>query len=273
VFAANPPVETEKTDLPALTGAVSVKNLVCMMPDQPNPLLAGVDFALSPGDGLGIIGPSGAGKTTLAKALLGIWPHLRGEVRLDGATHDQWDRDKLGRHIGYLPQEVVLLPGSLVSNIARFDPDVSAEKVIQAAQLAGIHQFVLSFDKGYGTHVGTGGRKLSAGERQRVALARAIYGNPPLIVLDEPNSNLDAEGDQALTNAIKTMRTNGSTVIVVAHRPSAINAVDKLLFLRNGRQVAFGPKEEVLKQVIRTVPSASLDIASQGGVQAMRPGS
>lgn len=271
LFASKPSDKLEKTSLPAPKGTVSVKNLVCLVPDQPDPLLAGVDFVLGPGDGLGIIGPSGAGKSTLAKALLGIWPHIRGEVRLDGATLDQWDRDKLGRHIGYLPQEVALLPGSLASNIARFDPDASAEQIIEAAQLAGIHEFVLTFDKGYDTHVGTRGRKLSAGERQRVALARAIYGNPPLIVLDEPNSNLDSEGDQALTNAIKAMRANGSTVIVVAHRPSAINAIDRLLFLRDGRQVAFGPKEQILKRIIRTVPGAATGSPGRGRVQEMRP--
>ncbi len=273
LFKANPPGKLEKTDLPPLQGAVSVKNLACLLPDQAEPLLAGVDFVLKPGDGLGIIGPSGAGKSTLAKALLGIWPHVRGEVRLGGATHDQWERDKLGSHIGYLPQDVVLLPGSLASNIARFDPNASSERIIEAAQLAGIHEFVLTFEKGYDTPVGTRGRKLSAGERQRVALARAIYGNPLLIVLDEPNSNLDSEGDQALTNAIKAMRANGSTVIVVAHRPSAINAVDQLLFLRDGRQVAFGPKEQILKQIIRTVPGAAAGSAGQGCVQKMRPGS
>ena len=273
LLKANPPDKLEKIDLPPPKGTVSVKKVACLMPDQAEPLLAGVDFVLKPGDGLGIIGPSGAGKSTLAKALLGIWPHVRGEVRLGGATHDQWERDKLGSHIGYLPQDVVLLPGSLASNIARFDPDASSERIIEAAQLAGIHEFVLTFDKGYDTLVGTRGRKLSAGERQRVALARAIYGNPLLIVLDEPNSNLDSEGDQALTNAIKAMRANGSTVIVVAHRPSAINAVDQLLFLRDGRQVAFGPKEQILKQIIRTVPGAATGSAGQGSVQKMRPGS
>ena len=254
LFSSDPPDEEEKTALPAPKGAVAVKGLVCLMPDRNEPILAGVEFKLNPGDGLGIIGPSGAGKSTLIKSLLGIWPAVRGEVRTDGATHAQWQRDALGRYIGYLPQEVEMLPGTIAHNISRFDADANAEKVIRAAQLAGIHEFAMGFESGYDTMIGTGGRKLSAGERQRLALARALYGDPPLIVLDEPNSNLDSEGDQALTNAIKTMRELGSTVVVVAHRPSAINAIDQLLYLRAGRQVAFGPKEEIQKQILRAVP-------------------
>jgi PrtD family type I secretion system ABC transporter len=260
LFAANPPDDEEKTELPSPKGAVTVKGLVCLMPGQNEPILAGVDFKLNPGDGLGIIGPSGAGKSTLVKALLGIWPAVRGEVRIDGATHDQWARDALGRYIGYLPQEVEMLPGTLARNISRFDPKADAKKVIRAAQIAGIHEFAMSFDGGYNTMVGTGGRKLSAGERQRLALARALYGDPPLIVLDEPNSNLDSEGDQALTHAIKAMREVGSTVIVVAHRPSAINAVDQLLYLRDGRQVAFGSKDEIQKQILHAVPTSKPDV-------------
>ena len=257
LFAANPLDLKEKTELPAPKGALTAKDLVCLVAGRKDPLISGINFALRPGDGLGIIGPSGAGKSTLVKALLGIWPTTLGEVRIDGATHDQWERDMLGRYIGYLPQEVEMLPGTIARNISRFDPKADAKAVIRAAELAGIHEFAMSFEEGYNTMIGAGGRKLSAGERQRLALARALYGDPSLIILDEPNSNLDAEGDHALTGAIKSMREIGSTVIVVAHRPSAINAVDQLLYLNEGRQVAFGPKEEIQKQVLRAVPAAS----------------
>lgn len=264
LFAASPQDEEEKTELPAPKGALGVKGLVCLAPGQNNPILAGIEFRLNPGDGLGVIGPSGAGKSTLIRAILGIWPSVRGEVRIDGATHDQWDRDALGRYIGYLPQEVEMLPGTLAHNISRFDENADAEKIIRAAQLAGIHEFAMSFENGYDTRVGTGGRSLSAGERQRIALARALYGDPPLVILDEPNSNLDSEGDQALTHAVRALREAGSTVIVVAHRPSAISAVDHLLYLRDGRQVAFGPKEQIQKQILRPVPAGNSGGGSNG---------
>lgn len=257
LFAASPVEGAEKTELPAPKGALAVKDLYCLVQGRKEPLISGVNFALKSGDGLGIIGPSGAGKSTLIKALLGIWPTTLGEVRIDGATHDQWERDVLGRHIGYLPQEVEMLPGTIARNISRFDPNADATAVIRAAKLAGIHEFAMSFEEGYNTIIGACGRSLSAGERQRFALARALYGDPSLIVLDEPNSNLDAEGDQALTSAIKSMREIGSTVIVVAHRPSAINAVDQLLYLKDGRQIAFGPKESIQTQVLRAVHTAS----------------
>jgi len=241
------------------SGSVSISNLICLVPDRQQPIVAGINLTLQPGDGLGIIGPSGAGKSTVAKAILGIWPLKRGEVRLDGATHDQWDRDRLGRHLGYLPQDIKMLPGTLSQNISRFDPEATPQAIIEAAQIAGIHRLALSLDNGYDTPVGLDGVQLSAGQIQRVALARAVYGNPAIVVLDEPNSNLDSEGDEALTQAIRSLRTNGSTVIVVAHRASAINALDTLLFLRNGRQVFYGPKDGVLRQISKAVANSEND--------------
>lgn len=237
--------------LPKPTGRLSVSGLACLAPGKQKPLISRVQFSLEPGSGLGIIGASGSGKTTLTKAILGIWPHVQGDVRLDGAKLDQWDRDTLGRYIGYLPQDAALLPGTLAQNISRFDPEATPDKIIAAAKLAGVHELSLSFENGYDTPLGIEGVQLSAGQRQRVALARAVYGDPALIILDEPNSNLDSIGDAALHNAILALRQNGTTVIVVAHRPSAVNAVDQLLFIADGVQVEFGPKEEVLKKVTR----------------------
>ena len=253
------PQEQVRTTLPPPSGSVSISNLICLVPDRQQPIVAGINLTLQPGDGLGIIGPSGAGKSTVAKAILGIWPLKRGEVRLDGATHDQWDRDRLGRHLGYLPQDIKMLPGTLSQNISRFDPEATPQAIIEAAQIAGIHRLALSLDNGYDTPVGLDGVQLSAGQIQRVALARAVYGNPAIVVLDEPNSNLDSEGDEALTQAIRSLRTNGSTVIVVAHRASAINALDTLLFLRNGRQVFYGPKDGVLRQISKAVANSEND--------------
>jgi ATP-binding cassette subfamily C protein len=208
-------------------------------------------FALKAGSGLGVIGPSASGKSSLARVLVGLWPPARGTVRLDGATLDQWMPDELGRHIGYLPQDVELVEGTVAENISRFDPDASPEGIIAAARAAGVHELVLGLPQGYDTEIGEQGSALSAGQQQRVALARALYGDPFLVVLDEPNSNLDAEGDEALTQAILNIRARGAIAIVVAHRPSALAGVDHVLALNGGRQQAFGPKDEVLAKVLR----------------------
>lgn len=245
-----------RTALPPPSGSVEISNLICLVPNRQQPLVAGINLTLQPGDGLGIIGPSGAGKSTLAKAILGIWPLKRGEVRLDGAPHDQWNRGQLGRHLGYLPQDITLLPGTLAQNISRFDPEATPQAILEAAQMAGIHRLALSLDNGYDTPVGLDGVQLSAGQIQRVALARVVYGNPAIVVLDEPNSNLDSEGDEALTQAIRSLRAKGSTVIVVAHRASAINALDTLLYLRDGRQVFYGAKDGVLRQITQAVANS-----------------
>lgn len=218
---------------------------------NPRPILSDVTFTLKPGDGLGVIGPSASGKSTLAKMLCGLWMPDRGSIRIDGATFQQWPTDQIGPAIGYLPQQVELLSGSIAENIARFDPDAKDEEIVAAARMAGIHDMVLEMPDGYATLVDSDALPLSGGQRQRIGLARAIFRMPRLTVLDEPNSNLDAEGDAALANAIHALRASGGTVVVMAHRPSAIAAVDHVLMLRKGQQVAFGPKAEILNQVTR----------------------
>lgn len=240
-------------ELPAPRKTLTVKNLTVAAPGDRNAILNGVSFALNAGDGLGIIGPSASGKSTLARALTGIWQPLTpaGSVRLDGASLDQWTPESLGRHVGYLPQEVDLFAGSVADNISRFDPEATSERVVKAAEAAGVHDMLVGLPDGYQTMIGEGGVGLSAGQRQRIALARALYGDPFLVVLDEPNSNLDTAGDNALTGAIQSVRARGGIAIVIAHRPSALAAVDKVLAMARGQVAAFGSKDEVLKEVLR----------------------
>jgi ATP-binding cassette subfamily C protein len=201
-----------------------------------------------------VIGPSGAGKTTLAKVLTGIWQPAAGKVRLDGAALDQWPTDRLGRFIGYLPQEIGLLSGSVAENISRLDAEPDPKQIVLSAQRAGAHELLLSLPQGYDTDIGAGGQRLSGGQRQRVALARALYGDPPVLILDEPNANLDAQGEQALVDAIRDAKSRGRTVLIMAHRPSAIAACDLLLMIDKGQQVDFGPRDEVLKKRTRNYP-------------------
>ena len=228
-----------------------------------------VSFALKAGNALGIIGPSASGKSSLARALVGVWTPLRGKVRLDGAAIEQWDAEALGRHIGYLPQDVELFGGTIARNIARFEPEPDAEAVIAAAKAANVHELILRLPEGYETQIGEGGAALSAGQRQRIALARALYRDPFLVILDEPNSNLDAEGEQALTQAILGVRARGGIAIIIAHRPSALAAVDLILMMTDGRAQAFGPKDDVLSKVLRR-PAAPQEAApAAGGGQAM----
>jgi len=243
------PEDGENTRLPTPTGQLSVENLMAGPPGAKTAVLAGLNFALKPGQGLGVIGPSAAGKSTLARMLVGIWMPQKGAVRLDGATFDQWSRDEIGKYIGYLPQNVELFDGTIGENIARFNPAATDESIVEAARWAGVHDLILRLPEGYDSRIGEGGTVLSGGQTQRIALARALYGEPALIVLDEPNASLDAEGDAALTKAIAEARRREKTVIVMAHRPSAIAAVDMLLMLRDGKQEAFGPKDEVIKQL------------------------
>jgi len=245
---ANAPATDDKMILPEPRGVLSVNKMDATAPGVNKATVKSLDFALAPGDALGVIGPSASGKSTLARAIVGVWPVVRGDVRLDNAALDQWEPNQLGRRIGYLPQDVELFDGTVEENIARFQPEHDSADVVQAARKAGVHDLILHLPDGYGTRIGEGGAVLSAGQRQRVALARALYGNPVLIVLDEPNSNLDAEGEAALSQAILTLREEEKTVVVMAHRPSVIAAVNKLLFLREGQQIAFGPKEEVLEK-------------------------
>lgn len=225
-----------------------------------------ITFALQAGHGLGIIGPSGSGKSSLLRALVGVWRPVRGHVRLDSASLEQWSSDDLGRHIGYLPQDVELFAGSIAQNISRFDPDATSNAIIAAATQAGVHELIVTMRDGYDTEIGEQGSVLSAGQAQRIALARALYGEPFLIVLDEPNSNLDTEGDEALTRAVRAARARGAIVIVVAHRPIGIEGVDMLLVLKDGRMQAFGPKETVLAQVLQRPVPQPIKIVSDGGV-------
>ncbi len=243
--------------LPVPNGNVEVKNVVKFaLNTEPGSerrtILGDVSFTLKPGEGLGVIGPSASGKSTLARLLVGLWMPDQGSIRIDGATFEQWDLDELGQHIGYLPQQVELISGTIAENIARFDATVNDEDVIAAATLAGIHQMILSLPDGYSTDADNAVSPLTGGQVQRIALARALYKMPRILVLDEPNSNLDAEGDAAMANAILAMRESGAVVIVMAHRPSAIAAVDKLLMLNKGRVMEFGDKSEVLAKVTQS---------------------
>jgi ATP-binding cassette subfamily C protein len=224
--------------------------------------LQDVAFTLKSGDGLGIIGPSAAGKSSLARLLVGVWQPIRGKVRLDDAALDQWSPQSLGRHIGYLPQDIELFDGTIAENISRFAAEPDADAIIAAAKSAGVHQLVVRLPDGYDTRLGEADMALSAGQRQRVALARALYRDPFLVVLDEPNSNLDSEGEEALTEAILSARSRGAIVIVIAHRPSALAAVDKVLFLNQGRQQDLGPRDEVLKRVLRPAAPPPLAVVS-----------
>ena len=249
------------------TSSLSVEGLGIAAPGDQKVIVQDVTFALTAGSGLGIIGPSGSGKSSLVRALVGVWQPFRGKVRLDGAALDQWSSDVLGRHIGYLPQDVELFGGTVAQNISRFDPEAKSDAIIAAAKEAGVHDMIIKMRDGYNTQVGEQGAALSAGQAQRVALARALYGDPFLIVLDEPNSNLDTEGDEALTRAVRSARERGAVVVVVAHRPIGIEAVDQLLVLKDGRMQAFGPKETVLAQVLqRVAPPSPIKIVSEGGV-------
>ncbi|MBB6342603.1 ATP-binding cassette subfamily C exporter for protease/lipase [Pseudomonas fluvialis] len=243
------PKQAARMPLPAPTGALRIERLVVTPPGAQRPAVNGIDLALDKGEVLAIIGPSASGKSTLARAIAGVWLPSHGSVRLDGAEISQWDREALGPHLGYLPQDIELFAGSVAENIARF-ADVDSVKVIEAATLAGIHQMILRFPHGYDTPLGPSGMGLSGGQKQRIGLARALYGQPPLILLDEPNSNLDDAGEAALVSAIGTLRQAGSTVILVTHRPSVLAVVDKLLVLQEGTQKLFGPRDAVLKALL-----------------------
>lgn len=239
--------------LPRPSHSLSVEGLWVAAPGGEQAILRNASFAVSSGAALGIIGPSASGKSTLARALVGAWSSLRGTVRLDAAALDQWSPEALGDHIGYLPQDIELFDGTVAANIARLAPEPSAEAVIAAARAADVHDMILRLPGGYETRIGEGGSALSAGQRQRIALARALYGDPFLVVLDEPNSNLDAAGDAALTRAILGARARGAVVVVIAHRPSALAGCDQVLVLAEGQVQAFGPKDEVLRTVLQPV--------------------
>jgi PrtD family type I secretion system ABC transporter len=262
------PVRPIPTLLQNPMSRLSVEGVAIAPPGDQKVIVQDVTFALTAGNGLGIIGPSGSGKSSLVRALVGVWQPVRGKVRLDGAALDQWSSDVLGRHIGYLPQDVELFGGTVAQNICRFDSEAKSDAIIAAAKEAGVHDMIIKMRDGYNTQVGEQGAALSAGQAQRVALARALYGDPFLIVLDEPNSNLDTEGDEALTRAVRGARERGAIVVVVAHRPIGIEAVEQLLVLKDGRMQAFGPKEQVLAQVLqpRVAAPTPIKIVSESGV-------
>ncbi|MEL7489690.1 MAG: type I secretion system permease/ATPase [Pseudomonadota bacterium] len=248
-FLASAPAEAEKTALPAPRGAIKVERLYCQPGTAKRPVLKNISFEVEAGEAIGVVGPSAAGKSTLARALVGVEAPRAGEIRLDGALLTQWERDALGAHIGFLPQDIELFAGTAAENISRFASDPAADQIIAAAKAAGAHDMILSFTDGYDTEIGERGAHISAGQRQRLGLARALYGDPAIVVLDEPNANLDGEGDAALAQAVKGLKARGATTIVVAHRPSAIAFVDKLLLLIDGEVRAFGPRDEILKQI------------------------
>lgn len=245
----------EKTELPTPNSSLDVADLSIAPPATRKLCLQQIDFSLAAGEALCVLGPSGCGKSTLARALVGVWSPLRGSIRLDGAEIDQFPDEARARHIGYLPQDVALFEGTVAQNIARFDEDASSQDIVSAADLAFATDAILALPDGFETKLGPGGSGLSAGQRQRIALARAVYGNPFLIVLDEPNSNLDTEGEQALSNAVKALRERGKIIVIVAHRATAIALASQILVLNAGLLAAFGPKDEVLPKVLKPISS------------------
>ena len=257
---ARAPATEPPTPLPAPFQALVVETVSLAPPGAQRLSVQDVAFALKAGDGLGVVGPSASGKSSLARGIVGVWRPARGKVRLDGAALEQWDDERLGRHIGYLPQDVELMAGSVAENIGRFDPEADPEAVIAAAKAARAHELILRLPEGYETRLGPKGQGLSAGQAQRVALARALFGEPFLIVLDEPDSNLDAEGEKALGEAIAEARARGAIVIVVAHRPSALVSVDQVLLLNQGRQVEIGEKDKVLPKLLPRPPLRAVEV-------------
>lgn len=242
------PEEREKLALPAPLGQVSLENIVVVPPGSNAASVKGLSLSLSAGESLGIIGPSAAGKTSLARAILGVWPLAAGAVRIDGAEIGQWDRDRLGPYLGYLPQDIELFDGTIAENICRFN-EPNSDKIIDASRSAGIHEMILQLPDGYDSPIGAGSGLLSAGQRQRVGLARAIYDNPKLILLDEPNSNLDEQGERDLLLALRRMKELGSTILIITHRTSILSLVDKLVVMKNGLAVQFGDRDSVLRDM------------------------
>jgi len=258
---AGAPEPRRATGLPAPTGRLSVERASYVPPGSSRPVLKAVAFGLEPGEALGIIGPSAAGKSTLCRLIVGVNAPSAGSVRLDGAETHSWDRVEFGRHVGYLPQDVELFAGTVRDNIARMG-EGDMPSVIAAAQLAGVHEMVLRLSDGYDTWIGEDGAVLSAGQRQRIGLARALYGEPKLLVLDEPNANLDQEGEAALLHAIAKMKERGTTVVMVAHRPSAMIHIDRILILRDGAVETVGPRDEILKRIAGPRPAMGMSAAA-----------
>jgi PrtD family type I secretion system ABC transporter len=248
------PLEPGRMRLPAPTASLNVSGLFVVPPGGQRAVIQDVEFRVTAGSALGVVGPSASGKSSLARALVGVWAPARGKIRLDGVDLAQWPPQRLGRHVGYLPQDVELFAGTVAENIARFDPDATPDAIIAAADAADVHDMIVALPEGYDTQIGEGGVTLSGGQRQRIGLARALYGDPFLVVLDEPSSNLDADGEHALTKAILAIRMRNGIAVIVAHRPSALAAVDMVLALKQGKVAAFGPRDQVVRPAVPEAP-------------------
>ncbi|MEQ8313555.1 MAG: type I secretion system permease/ATPase [Gammaproteobacteria bacterium] len=249
----NIPADADTMSLPAPAGQLSLEQVAVVPPGSQNIVVKGVSFNLAAGEAVGIVGPSASGKSTLARAILGIWPAYSGKVRLDGADIASWDRSELGPHVGYLPQDIELFDGTIADNICRFR-DADSEKIVAAAKLSGVHDMILHLPQGYDTVIGGSGGMLSGGQRQRIGLARAVYDDPKLLVLDEPNSNLDDQGEKELVEALRRIKSQGCTIVVITHRTMVLQCVDKILIMKDGAAINFGPKDQVLASL--TAPAA-----------------
>ncbi|WP_107356705.1 type I secretion system permease/ATPase [Rhodopseudomonas palustris] len=240
--------EPERMKLPKPTGRLELDNVVAVAPGQRKPILSGISFAVQPGEIVGVVGPSAAGKSTLARVITGVWPTVGGAVRLDGADIAHWNAQELGQYIGYLPQDVELFSGTIAENICRFE-EADGDEIVEIAQLAGCHEMIQQLVDGYDTQIGEGGHALSGGQRQRIALARALFGKPCLVVLDEPNASLDTAGEEALLHAVQSMKAAGSTVFIITHKVNILASTDKILVMAQGTVQAFGPRDEVLRRL------------------------
>lgn len=262
------PKDKEYMQLPAPKGEITLENVVVIPPSGTVPSLKGISMKIEKGDVVGIIGPSAAGKSSLARVMLGLWPLSNGVARIDKADISQWDREDLGKYVGYLPQDIELFEGTVSQNIARFG-EVEPEKVVEAASKAGVHEMILKLNEGYDTKIGPGGASLSGGQRQRIGLARALYNNPVFVVLDEPNSNLDDVGEAALVEAIKTLRAGGTTVVIITHRTNVLQATNKLALINNGVLELYGNTNDVLNAIAQKQQAATAQAQAQA--QAQRP--
>lgn len=264
-FLGQTPPPPQRTDLPRPRAILEVQSLTVVPPEASTPVLRGLTFQLSPGQALGVIGPSGSGKSSLARALTGVWRPAAGRIRLDGATLEQYAHDALGTYIGYLPQRVALFDGTIADNIARLQSGADPALIIAAAKTAAAHEMILKLPDGYDTQVATVGSRLSGGQIQRIGLARALFGDPVLLILDEPNSNLDNDGSNALNLAVRSAKARGASVLIMAHRPAAIQECDMLLVMNDGAATAFGPRDAVLRESVRNATEI-VRSAAPGGV-------